>query len=791
MFGKKLFIQIPILILFFYQFYDLIDNYFRYDYSFKLDFDTSSRTLPSITICLNEKHDLTHLFENYKNPYGNKTVVCYSNDDLSIKYYDFNEEKLYKRYRHKDICLTFLNHKNTFYEELLSKSARVSFLSFMYSQQTVIIHPPDTVSHFELNNVFVSKRAKFLILNLVKETKFTLPKPYWTDCHDYSQYRKSSQSPRSQSYCMLEYMRKEELKKCGKNIYWNQFSINNDNQVFDYKGNYSVECIVKMNFKLLSRLCKIDCVSITYKIKSVISESESWNPILEIPLPRKYNINLVYEPKMTMVTMFSNLGGLISMYFGLSMIDLGIIAYDIFIKFITRKFIKLTLAILKNSLKILIYFIMMFQLYIILITYFGSNTIIKINFNTNYKFSKIALSSEPILDIESNDKYFPEFKENYESMHDINDKHRLINFHLYNIFLQNLTTFVYITRLFDRKIECSIELGNNILLDCGEIKLSKIIFSSTMYLLYEIPSENMINITRLNNFNRLSIKFFQPNYNTYSNIIQTFYTIFHNSIFTSYLPGEFHSRTLYNDIVINNFIVEPTYYRKLTYFGRQCNPRVRPLFDDSLTDDCIMDCVRKRSIDDLNCIPFKFNFGFIRWKKDIIESNRDICNLTDNLKIRENDYILKCIDECKFDCELVLSKVTAFYPKVYIKRQNYILITIIPKSNLIVQYEEQYVMDGWELIYQLGGVVGMWVGWSAISISSIRLTKSELTKQYSQFKILTSQIILHINNYCWFINRVCNNSSENLSNIMYRIFHRFISSLSTLTSILQNWFSSD
>ena len=320
------------------------------------------------------------------------------------------------------------------------------------------------------------------------------------------------------------------------------------------------------------------------------------------------------------------------------------------------------------------------------------------------------------------------------------------------------------------KIECSIELENNIQLDCGEIKLSKILFFSRMFLLYEIPSKNMINITKINHFNKLLIKVFQPNNSTYFNIIHPLYTIFHDSIFMSYLPSEFHSIPTYQDNVINNFIVEPTYYRRLTHFGRQCDPRVRPLFDDSLTDDCIMDCVQKQTINKFNCIGFKYNFGFIRWKKDIIESNHNICNQTDNLKIREDEYILKCINECKFDCELILSKVTLFYQKYDTKRQNYIPITIIPKSNLIVQYEEQYVMDGWELIYQLGGVVGIWAGWSVISISNIRLTKSQLTKQNGELKILTNQIILHMKNYCWMMKRVYNHLAEFLSNIIYKIF---------------------
>ena len=351
MLGEKLLIRIPILILFVYQFYDLIDNYFRYDYSFQLDFDTSSKILPSITICLEEKNNFTHLFENFKKPFGNKTIICYYNDNWLLKNYDCKEEKVYMRYRHKDICLTFLNRKNNFYEKLLSNSIQVYFTSFMFSRQTKIIHPPDTASHFELNNVFVSKSGEYKYFIISKVTKLTLPKPYSTDCHDYSDNQLIQQTSRSQSYCMLEYMKIKELNKCGKSIYWNQLLIYNENQIFNYNGNYSDECIVKMNYKLLSRICKIDCLSVSYKVKSDMRSSDRWNPIIGIPLPRKYNINLLYEPKLTIVIMFSNLGGLISMYFGLSMVELGRIAHKIFIKIINMRKIKLTIAIFSKFIK--------------------------------------------------------------------------------------------------------------------------------------------------------------------------------------------------------------------------------------------------------------------------------------------------------------------------------------------------------------------------------------------------------------------------------------------------------
>ena len=65
------------------------------------------------------------------------------------------EAKVYLRYRHKEICLTFFNNKTENYYYMQNKSIGIVFTSFKYKQQNVIIHPPDTASYFETNNVFI------------------------------------------------------------------------------------------------------------------------------------------------------------------------------------------------------------------------------------------------------------------------------------------------------------------------------------------------------------------------------------------------------------------------------------------------------------------------------------------------------------------------------------------------------------------------------------------------------------------------------------------------------------
>ena len=135
-----------------------------------------------------------------------------------------------------------------------------------------------------------------------------------------------------------------------------------------------------------------------------------------------------------------------------------------------------------------------------------------------------------------------------------------------------------------------MEFDNNIQLDCGPIIISKIIsLFNSIRLFHNIPADNLINSTNLYKLKHISIKIILENYDKYIDFTNRFNIHFYNSIFLSYLPNEGLSIAI-NSKHMNTFIVEPTYYRRLTHFGQQCDPRDKSLFDDSLTDDCIMDC---------------------------------------------------------------------------------------------------------------------------------------------------------------------------------------------------------
>ena len=514
-------------------------------------------------------------------------------------------------------------------------------------------------------------------------------------------------------------MKKEELDNFGRNVFWNNQVIDSGNQIFNFPNHTTHRGNMKVNYKLLSKICKSDCVKINYIVETYKNYNKDNYPVANI-FPRPFSLKLAYQAKLTMTNFFANFGGLLSMYFGISMMILVEFMMKKLINIVMRKYWKI-LIIIRKTIKILLIFMMIHQVTTIIQKYIASNETIRIYFTNNIKLSKMAIFIEPLIDVKRNDEYYPNFNNYYESYEQSVHKHIVIHNHLSTLFWYNFTRFVYITRLFDRKIDCLLELKGNLQLDCGSIELSKIMIGgNTMTLVYVIPGDYfMTNSTIINNIESILIKVHSIDYDTYVYKTIKPIIIFYNSIFMNLIPNDLHSIDVHHD-QINKIIVEPTYYQRLTHFGRQCDPRDKSLFDDSLTDDCIIECVRNRSIDAFNCIPFDNRFSVFRLKRDLIANKQINCKNILNNNQTFYTIMLNCMNNCHFDCELRLMKVKQFYDRRDKLSDNDIRIRIIPKSKLNVNYQQKYVMDGWELIYQLGGVVGMWAGWSVMTIHQLK-----------------------------------------------------------------------
>src|SRR5689334_21854411 len=129
-------IHFSIFCVFFYEFYDLTNDYLKYNHLIRLDVRPTDGVLPAITVCLNAV--------NRRNEQGNDYFKCsfLESTKLSSKR-DCLSFKTYIRFKNNSICYTFFssssdNTLNTTYMAINIINYRAAKLSW---------HQIDTPSH--------------------------------------------------------------------------------------------------------------------------------------------------------------------------------------------------------------------------------------------------------------------------------------------------------------------------------------------------------------------------------------------------------------------------------------------------------------------------------------------------------------------------------------------------------------------------------------------------------------------------------------------------------------------
>ena len=365
MFVTKLLSISPILILFVYQLYDLTNDYFKYNFSIELGFDTQSKTLPSITICIDDRDKLGYA------PKYELFTIC-TRMLINGSRSDCNLSGLHAREKGTKICITYFDKVDNYYQNFIDTTSTFQMGLYLYSKMNVKIHPANTLSHFEHDNIYTVYRAWRTIFDLKKVTRYLLEAPYSTNCHKYD----GKIGPRSQSHCMLEYMKRLELEQCKHNYYWIQYEFENYRKVSDYYSYFiysNYKCKTKFNYTLLANLCKQDCINVKYDILETHSFSEYiYSPLAQFNLDKSFNVELIYKPNLTMIIYLSNIGGLITMYFSVSLKKMIEFIFKRFKKFkITRR--KKFFDFIDIIFRFLIYSIMFYQIYKLIWSYLNEN----------------------------------------------------------------------------------------------------------------------------------------------------------------------------------------------------------------------------------------------------------------------------------------------------------------------------------------------------------------------------------------------------------------------------------
>ena len=119
------------------------------------------------------------------------------------------------------------------------------------------------------------------------------------------------------------------------------------------------------------------------------------------------------------------------------------------------------------------------------------------------------------------------------------------------------------------------------------------------------------------------------------------------------------------------------------------------------------------------CLPAIDVFSWIRTERDLNHFKYTVCPKFD-VNLQFINDISFCAKINEHLCEKLLFKVFnnhRSYDKPFSTQ-----INIIPKNNLITEYKNVYRMDFMDWVYNFGGIIGMWFGWSALSIPTALFT---------------------------------------------------------------------
>ena len=109
---------------------------------------------------------------------------------------------------------------------------------------------------------------------------------------------------------------------------------------------------------------------------------------------------------------------------------------------------------------------------------------------------------------------------------------------------------------------------------------------------------------------------------------------------------------------------------------------------------------------------------WIRLEKDLKNSGYILCNDLSKLTIKLKKFYEKCIDKCPSSCHNSLFKVNHYAVENF---QDKTILNIIPKYTNELSYIESYRMSIYSLIYEIGDIIGLWLGLSVLSLSDLIL----------------------------------------------------------------------
>jgi hypothetical protein len=763
---QKLF-KLLTLIVFIYQTILLTIDYYKYETVVDLQLQRLSEnsdflSIPAISLCVGNKNESFKVNDRIFNK--RKIGEKYSKIVCQITTQDWSEIE-------KD-C----NHVTNFVESLtpsgtkcltmfsnlidVKKYFNTNFGTVLMTETdknfVVLIHQNTTPPHL-FQNIFRFSKGISRGIQFTSERERIMPFPYETNCFENQLDFKNQNSYRSREDCIVKYYQRKEFEKCGCNRKWIYYNPENMTNIRICLDSNKCRFDHKYDKKFLDKICRKSCFN-EYFDFHINSESNVFinKNLVFINYSLKEQIFVIHLSKMDLNQYFSSIGGLFSMWFGISLYNSVLFLCQSFAyiikKYLIRteyfqllrfqsiywinyyKLIKISQTLLISAFSAL----MLIQISDVIKSYSSYETITRFEANERQIYPRIILGLVPYYNYKILDnlvKIHPEIKQKYgiKKGYELHEKFNELE--VYKILINYL-----LKSISDQKFDEMNKIidSNNFIKECQLVRDKHSYDCKNSYRGIN-SAETLSQLTfalDLNNkthcydieFDRIELKLTNLGQITVhlggcqSSHIDSHELEIKPEVktligFSSYSVKKLSksSNTCFN---VDNYQYSGNYSSR--YCLEDCF-----LFLNNQTYGCLMKTRFQTYID------FQYDFSFLRYRIcDTEYSNESMI-----YSLRE-----KCLQNCSNECESI-----NFNTKLEIRSKEVMetIVEIFPIKSLHFRYIETLKMDFNQLIFNCGGILGLWFGWTAISVVDlvtifrlvIRFVKSRIHKLFSRINL--------------------------------------------------------
>jgi hypothetical protein len=716
-------------LILFYQIISVTISYSQFETVIDMKATSDLKHEPTITLCLKNDFEFSqrpqnvrHIEKVFHNP-----IIC-----ISKEYNGYtNCSKLTKIV---ESVTTLSQRCRSYFSQIFDNKSKDGFLSFLIDNNINVfslIHQKKTPPHFARQKIEIRKSS----INGIDYTRIVtklLPFPYSTDCYDYENEENPVLNYKSREDCIVKHLEKKEFNECGCNKRW--FYGYSRPQNLSNICLKSIECKfnAKSEMKSLNQICKNNCFNEYYMnvfdTQQIVKSLLVFNVSYLLPATtQKHEILFTYLPKMNLIEYLCSIGSLISMWFGFSVYDLVLIfakeSKRILLLLVSMKCRSFITAIVKfkeiiskvneifSSITIIVFSaLMLIQIIAIISSYFDFETVTRFDVqqtklipNVMFGFAQIPNNLNKLYeiypqmkqeidkineskDIKEYDSYAKQI--NYSKITKIYDKYmlrllidnRLNDFH--RISQTNNCIKSCQIKFFDNLElkNCTSEFGiNNI--DLGMIVMMKRFDFS------KLDKNKVEKITfQLDSSQDLEFALFYLAFNQI--ISRSFVLITPNAkttaTFSTFLTNKLRS----NEI---NCIFEEN----------------QKDFSEDYFDFCRYDCIVDKVNQSCGCVPV-YHVPFF-FNKNFLKNNYKFC---ENCSVSlDKSKVSSIKDQCQEICKPLCNSLN-FETKTQVSKHvsNKAILEIIPMKTPRIAYTETLKTDFDRLIYNCGGILGLWFG---------------------------------------------------------------------------------